>query len=530
MNLVPFADSAWSVLPPLLAVLLAVVTRQVLLSLGAGIVAGALMLNQFSLSQTLNYLYQKIVAIFWSGGALNHDNVNMLIFMLLLGALISLMSVSGATQAFADWAAVRCKDRRSAKSLTGLMVFIFFIDDFFHSLSVGAICRPVTDRFQISRAKLAYLLDSTAAPVCVLMPISSWGAYIIALVGGILAAHQLTDQSPIAAFVEMMPMNLYAVFTLLMVICVIAFQLDIGPMRKHEARAQQGQLWDHNKGRPPGLDMETPETAQGGMIDMVLPILTLTAATVFFMVQSGADVLSGKGQTFSLIGAFENTNVGLSLVYGAICSLVVSMGLALRLKLSAKIWLKAAPQGISAMMPAIIILLFAWTIGTVVRDMQTGVYLASLSQGSLPVELLPAVVFLLSCVMAFATGTSWGTFGIMLPLAGDIAAASDITMLLPMLSAVLAGAVFGDHSSPISSTSILSATGAGCHHMDHVLTQLPYAGSVAFGALLGYLVMGFTHSSWLGVAASSVWFVAFCLFALRRRQSDPELSLASSEA
>ncbi|GHA55280.1 Na+/H+ antiporter NhaC family protein [Photobacterium aphoticum] len=526
MNLVNFSDSLMSVVPPLLAVILAVTTRRVLLSLGAGIVAGALMLNQFSPLETAHYLFNKVLHLVWANGALNSENANMIIFMLLLGALISLMSVSGATQAFADWAAVRCKDRRSAKSLTGLMVFIFFIDDFFHSLSVGAICRPVTDRFQISRAKLAYLLDSTAAPVCVLMPISSWGAYIIALIGGIMAAHHVTDQSPISAFVEMIPMNLYAVFTLVMVLCVIAFQLDIGPMRKHEEWALEGKLWDESRGRPAGLDIETPENSNGGMIDMVLPILTLTLATVYFMIESGAAVLTEKGLPFSVIGSFENTNVGSSLVYGAICSLVVSIALALRLKLSAKTWMQAAPQGISAMMPAIVILFFAWTIGSVVRDMKTGMYLASMANGNIPVQMLPAVVFVLSCAMAFATGTSWGTFGIMLPLAGDIAAASDIQMLLPMLAAVLAGAVFGDHSSPISSTSILSATGAGCHHMDHVLTQLPYATSVAFGALLGYVAIGYTHSAWIGVAVSGAWFVLFCLYAMRKNQPIMEMAKA----
>ncbi|GAK82469.1 predicted lysine transporter NhaC family [Vibrio ponticus] len=320
MNLINFSDSLMSVIPPVLAVILAVTTRRVLLSLGAGIIAGALMLNHFSPLETAHYLFGKVLSLVWADGALNSENANMIIFMLLLGALISLMSVSGATQAFADWAAVRCKDRRSAKSLTGLMVFIFFIDDFFHSLSVGAICRPVTDRFQISRAKLAYLLDSTAAPVCVLMPISSWGAYIIALIGSIMAAHGVTDQSPISAFVEMIPMNLYAVFTLVMVLCVIAFQLDIGPMRKHEEWALEGKLWDESRGRPTGLDIETPENSNGGMIDMVLPILTLTLATVYFMIDSGSAVLTEKGLPFSVIGSFENTNVGSSLVYGAMCS------------------------------------------------------------------------------------------------------------------------------------------------------------------------------------------------------------------
>jgi Na+/H+ antiporter NhaC len=205
-------------------------------------------------------------------------------------------------------------------------------------------------------------------------------------------------------------------------------------------------------------------------------------------------------------------------VYGALCSLVVSIALALRLNLGVGNWLRAAPQGVVAMLPAINILLFAWTIGAVVRDVETGKYLASLANGNLPIEVLPAVVFILSCAMAFATGTSWGTFGIMLPLAGDMAAASDIGLMLPMLAAVLAGAVFGDHSSPISSTSILSATGAGCHHIDHVMTQLPYALSVAFGAALGYLALGFTHSTLMGVLVSGTWFALFCIYHVRRNQ------------
>ncbi|MGL5358407.1 MAG: Na+/H+ antiporter NhaC family protein, partial [Shewanella sp.] len=302
--------------------------------------------------------------------------------------------------------------------------------------------------------------------------------------------------------------------------------LDIGSMRWHEERALQGQLWDESKGRPIGFDMESPEDSNGGMIDMVLPIFTLTAATVYFMIDSGAAVLSEQGLPFSVLGSFENTNVGSSLVYGALCSLGVSIALALRLKLGAKNWIKAAPQGVMAMLPAINILLFAWAIGAVVRDVETGKYLASLANGNLPIEVLPAVVFVLSCAMAFATGTSWGTFGIMLPLAGDMAAASDISLMLPMLAAVLAGSVFGDHSSPISSTSILSATGAGCHHIDHVMTQLPYALAMAFGAALGYLAMGFMHSTLAGVCVSALWFILFSAYHLQKAKTRQALASA----
>ncbi|KJG37411.1 hypothetical protein UA32_12945 [Photobacterium angustum] len=518
MNLVQYSDSLLSVIPPLLAVVLAITTRRVLLSLGLGIVAGAILLNDYSPLAALQYIINKVIGLVWSDGAINHSNTDMLIFMLLLGGLISLMTATGATKAFAEWGVRRCKDRRSANMLTGLMVFAFFIDDFFHSLSVGPICRPVTDRFNISRAKLAYLLDSTAAPVVVITPISSWGAYIIAILGGILATNHITDISAISLFVQMIPMNLYAVFTLLMVVVVIFFQLNIGPMRQHEAWAEEGKLWDESKGHPKGLEITTESQGKGTMLDMVLPILTLTVTSVIFMIVSGAEVLSAKGEAFHLISALEHTDLGASLVNASLCSLAVSILLALRLKLSMKTWLTAAPQGVKAMLPAIIILLFAWTIGTVVSDMQTGQYLASLTKGGFPSELLPALVFVLSCGMAFATGTSWGTFGIMLPLAGDMAVATDASLLMPMLSAVLAGSVFGDHSSPISSTSILSSTGAGCHHMDHVLTQLPYAITVAFGALLGYLAMGIMSSTLAGIAVSSLWFLACCTVHLRRNR------------
>ena len=518
MSLVQYSDSLLSVVPPLLAVVLAITTRRVLLSLGLGIIAGAILLKDYSPLAALQYIVNKVLGLVWADGAVNSGNVNMIIFMLLLGGLISLMTATGATKAFAEWGVRRCKDRRSANMLTGLMVFAFFIDDFFHSLSVGPICRPVTDRFNISRAKLAYLLDSTAAPVCVITPISSWGAYIIAILSGILVTNHITDISAISLFVQMIPMNLYAVFTLLMVIVVIFFQLNIGPMRQHEAWAEEGKLWDESKGHPKGLEITTESEGQGTMIDMVLPILTLTVSSVIFMIISGAEVLNAKGEAFSLIASLEHTDLGASLVNASLCSLAVSILLALRLKLPRKTWLTAAPQGVQAMIPAIIILLFAWTIGTVVSDMSTGQYLASLTKGGFPTELLPALVFILSCAMSFATGTSWGTFGIMLPLAGDMAVASDAHLLMPMLSAVLAGSVFGDHSSPISSTSILSATGAGSHHMDHVMTQLPYALTIAIGALFGYLAMGILSSTIAGIAVSSIWFLACCTIHLRRHK------------
>ncbi|ART79134.1 Na+/H+ antiporter NhaC family protein [Oceanisphaera avium] len=495
-----FIQSYWSLFPPLLAIVLAVVTRKVLLSLGLGIILAALLLGQFSLLESSNLLISHIVGLFWSDGALNDWNLNILIFLLLLGCMISMLSRTGATLAFAQWAQTRIKNRRQAKVMTGMLVFIFFIDDYFHSLSVGTICRPVTDRFNISRAKLAYLLDSTAAPVCVLMPISSWGAYIIALVGGILVSHGIIGNSALGAFIIMGSMNYYAIFTLVMVLLVIRGGWDLGAMARHEQAALAGELYDKAKGLPPGVAENSEQVGQ--VKDLLLAIACLTLVTVAGLLITGSLALNASNQPFSWLGALENTNVGLSLVFGGVAGFLVCAFAMWRQAVSATSWQQTLQLGIKGMLPAIYILLLAWTIAGLIGQLQTGQYLASLIQQSMPVFLLPAVLFLLAGLMAFATGTSWGTFGIMLPIAADMTMAIDAQLLLAAMSAVMAGAVFGDHCSPISDTTILSSTGAACHHMDHVLTQLPYALSIALVSLVGYLALGYSGSSSVGFLAA----------------------------
>ena len=499
-----FIQSYWSLLPPLLAIVLAVFTRRVLLSLGLGIILAALLLQQFQPLATIQLLLNSTLALVWSEGAVNEWNVNILIFLLLLGCIISMLSRIGATLAFAEWAQTRIKNRRQAKVMTGLLVFIFFIDDYFHSLSVGTICRPVTDRFHISRAKLAYLLDSTAAPVCVLMPVSSWGAYIIALVGGILVSHGIAEYSALGAFLMMGSMNYYAIFTLIMVLLVIRGGWDLGAMARHEQAAMAGNLFDSTKGTPPGVEDNSEE--MGRVIDLLLTIATLTLVTVIGLLLTGAQGLGALGLEFSLLGALEHTNVGRSLVFGGLAgALVCAVGM-VQGGVSLIQWRQTLAAGIKGMLPAIYILLLAWTIAGLISQLETGQYLASLVQQSLPLFLLPAVLFLLAGAMAFATGTSWGTFGIMLPIAADMTMAIDSQLLLPAMSAVMAGAVFGDHCSPISDTTILSSTGAACHHMDHVLTQLPYALSIALVSLVGYVALGYSASVWMGIAAASMAF------------------------
>ncbi|WP_372870971.1 Na+/H+ antiporter NhaC family protein [Shewanella sp.] len=507
MTLISYADSALSLLPPVVAIVLAVLTRKVLLSLGLGILVGALLLNDFAPLASAEFLAQRVSNLVWSDGALNSWNLYILGFLVLLGMITALITVSGAARAFADWARQRIRCKRDAKLLTMFLGCVVFIDDYFNSLVVGSISRPLTDRYYISRAKLAYLLDSTAAPVCVISPVSSWGAYIIALTGGILATHGMSDAGHLSVFIQMIPMNFYAIFALLLLLCVAYMGLDVGPMKTHEQNAMRGNLYDEAKGTPPGASADLPEADSGRIAGLFVPIGTLVFATLFFMIQSGAASLADDNLPFSLIGAFEKTDVGGSLFFGALVGLGITLVQAIMQKVEWKLIITALTQGARSMVPAIYILLFAWTIAGIIGELETGKFMASLASGNIPFALLPAVMFILAGLTAFATGTSWGTFGIMLPIAADMAMGSHTSMMLPMLAAVLAGAVFGDHCSPISDTTILSSTGASCHHIDHVVTQLPYALIVAVISLAGYTVMGFTESVWAGFGTTSALFV-----------------------
>lgn len=506
MELIDYSSSIWSVVPALLAIVLAIATRRVLVSLSAGILVGALMLNGASILPTLTYLKDNIVSLVYSDGAIN-SNMNIVLFLVLLGVLTALLTVSGSNRAFAEWAQERIKGRRGAKLLAASLVFITFIDDYFHSLAVGAIARPVTDRFKVSRPKLAYILDSTAAPMCVMMPVSSWGAYIITLVAGLLATYSITEYTPIGAFVAMSSMNFYAIFSLLMVFFVAYYSFDIGSMARHEKAAMER---DENA-------LEEEEGVKGQVRNLVLPILVLIVATVSMMMYTGGQALAEAGNPFNVLGAFENTNVGVSLVVGGSSAVIISSILiVLDGKVSLPEYFKAWILGIKSMSGAIAILFFAWTINKIVGDMQTGKYLSSLITGNIPVQFLPVLLFILGSAMAFSTGTSWGTFGIMLPIAAAMATNAAPELLLPCLSAVMAGAVCGDHCSPVSDTTILSSTGARCNHMDHVTTQLPYALTVATATCIGYIVVGFTESGLAGFVATAISLVVL-VFIVKKR-------------
>lgn len=492
MNLVDYSHSLWSVAPAALALILAIVTRKVLLSLGIGILVGAFMLPT-ELLGGFGYLKNIVVALVYEEDAFTFGKLQILLFLLLLGVFTSLLTYSGSNQAFANWAKKHIKDRRGAKLLTACLVFVTFIDDYFHSLAVGAIARPVTDKFKVSRAKLAYILDSTAAPMCVLMPVSSWGASIIATIGGLLATYSITEYTAMSAFISMSAMNFYAIFSLILVFVVAYSSFDIGSMARFERMALVAE----------STESEQTTENKGRVYALILPIFVLIATTVASMIYTGAEAL----ETFSLLGAFENTNVNLSLVIGGSAGVLAVILCTLGL-IKAEDYPKAIWVGCKSMFGAIAILTLAWLISSVVKDMHTGDYLSTLVAGNIDPAFLPAILFILATTMAFATGTSWGTFGIMLPIAAGMAVNVDPTLLIPCMSAVMAGAVCGDHCSPISDTTILSATGAQCNHMDHVTSQLPYAILVATASAIGYLALGFTHSAVIGFGVTGAIIAA----------------------
>lgn len=508
-------NTIFSILPPIIAIVMVLLTRRVLLSLGTGIVAAAVILTWFAPIEALQELVSSFAIIFWDGG-FNAYNVFIILFLLLLGVITAFVSLSGGSHAFAEWASTRIKSRRGAKVLTVALGIVIFIDDYFNALTVGQVARPITDRYKVSRAKLAYFIDSTAAPVCVVSPVSSWGAAIIGIIATILAGQTFVEYSALEAFLWMAPMNFYVVASLAIVFFVAVRDVDFGEMKKHEVLAiSKGQLFDPDKTIPGEMKEEFPSHSHGRVRDLLLPILVLIVGTVGAMIWTG---FQNAGQVFDIWLIFENTDVPASLLVGGVLGALTSIILyALQInknKTANAAWIgKGIWAGIKSMMGAVMILIFAWSLTSLIGSLETGAYLANIvSEGNVPTAVLPVLLFVLAGIMAFSTGTSWGSFGILLPIAGTIMIEADPALLLPALSAVLAGAVFGDHCSPISDTTILSSTGAGSNHMDHVLTQIPYALTAAAIAAVGYIVIGFTGSLWISLGVVIVVLAVLFIF------------------
>lgn len=491
-----------SIIPPLLAICLVIATKKVLLSLGLGVLSAAFIVADYNPFETLELVWDSFVGLFWIDGELDTAYPFILIFTLTLGMIASLILMAGGSAAFSEWAVRRVQSRRGAQGLAGVLGIVIFIDDYFNALAVGQVARPVTDRMNVARAKLAYLIDSTSAPVAVLAPFSSWGASIIGIISPIIAASALTE-SDVEAFVKAAGMNYYAIAAIVTVWIVIVLEIDVGPMRREERRAlAHGETYDDSETIPGELAEDLPVQEPGAKRALVVPFLALVLGVLGGIAWTGYTA----GESWAVLDLLANTDVTEALIYGAVLGFGSALYYYFRYTTTNPIFGRATlgrglVAGIKSMLPAVYILILAWLLGSLISELGTGDYLASLvEQADLGPEWLVPMMFVMACAMAFSTGTSWGSFGILLPIAGDIMnSIGDPELLLPALGAVLAGAVFGDHCSPISDTTILSSTGASCNVITHVTTQLPYAVFGAVAALLGYVALALTGSGLVGI-------------------------------
>lgn len=502
----------WGIIPPLLTITLAFVTKDVIVSLFLGILSGCVIAAGGNPALALMNATDLFAASLSDGW-----NIRIFLFCALLGALVGMLSKTGSAQAFGTWVSKKLKTRTGSQFVTFLFGIIVFIDDYFNSLTVGTVMRSINDKNKVSRAKLAYILDSTAAPVCILAPVSSWVVTVMSIVRDAEGFDKL-GISDLEFFIRAVPYNLYALTTLLMVACIIFFKRDFGPMRASELSAQKtGVLWNEEKYGVISGDIKEEKTVRAKAIDMLFPIvLLIVCALVFFPLVTYLNAVDGENisslmqamHSMSLREAFINTDSSYALFYAIIFTLVFTYVYYLARRLmNLKEASQAVRDGIKSMIPALIILVMAWSIGTVIRSspanggLGLGRYLSEAVVGSgFPLWIIPAVVFVLSAVIAFATGTSWGTFGIMIPLVMPIVVgliqgqgqnpAESLNSVFICISAVLGGAVFGDHASPISDTTILSSTGASCPHLEHVATQMPYALFAALCSFAGFIAGG----------------------------------------
>ena len=473
----------WALLPPIIAIVLALITKEVYSSLFIGIVVGALFYSGFSFEGTLNHIFFEEVddASYGMISVLSDSsNVGILIFLVILGTLVALMNNAGGSAAFGRWATTHIKPRVGAQLATIALGVLIFVDDYFNCLTVGSVMRPVTDTHNISRAKLAYLIDATAAPVCIIAPISSWAAAVAGFASE-------SDANGIALFISAIPYNFYALLTILMMITLSVTKTDFGPMAIHERNALKGDLFT-TENRPYADADAHEDTSKGKVIDLVLPVVVLVVACVIGLIYTGG-FFSGE----SFVSAFANCSASMGLVLGSSVALVFAIiFFIIRRVLSFKDCMACIPEGFKAMVPAILILTFAWTLKSMTDSLGAAEFVAGVvkaSAGSF-MNFLPAVIFLIACLLSFATGTSWGTFGILIPIVLAVFGTDSGALSTISMSACMAGAVCGDHCSPISDTTIMSSAGAQCDHVNHVSTQLPYAISVAGISFITYLICG----------------------------------------
>ena len=479
----------WALLPPLVAIILALITKEVYSSLFVGIVVGALLYSGFKFEGTVTQIFEGGIIKVLS----DSYNVGILIFLVILGSVVCMMNKAGGSAAFGRWASKKIHTRVGAELAAIILGILIFIDDYFNCLTVGSVMRPVTDRHHVSRAKFAYLIDATAAPVCIIAPISSWAAAVSGFVEG---------QDGLAIFVRTIPYNFYAILTIVMMVGMVLMKTEFGAMKTHEINALNGDLYT-TSARPyeNATDDETPNP-RGKVIDLVIPIVVLVICCVISMIYTGG-FFSGTDFVTAFSQSDASTGLAMGSAFGLVFAIIFYM---IRRVINFRDCMGCIPEGFKAMVPAIMILTFAWTLKAMTDSLGAAVFVEEAIRsvaGGIEV-ILPAIIFLVGCGLAFATGTSWGTFGILIPIVVAVFEKSSPEMMIISMSACMAGAVCGDHCSPISDTTIMASAGAQCDHVTHVSTQLPYAIVAAAVSFVTSIVAGFVKTAWIALPVGIV--------------------------
>ena len=495
----------WALLPPLVAIILALITKEVYSSLFVGIVVGALIYSGFKFEGTVTQIFEGGIIKVLS----DSYNVGILIFLVILGSVVCMMNKAGGSAAFGRWASKKIHTRVGAELAAIILGILIFIDDYFNCLTVGSVMRPVTDRHHVSRAKFAYLIDATAAPVCIIAPISSWAAAVSGFVEG---------QDGLAIFVRTIPYNFYAILTIVMMVGMVLMKTEFGAMRTHEINALNGDLYT-TSARPyeNATDDETPNP-RGKVIDLVIPIVVLVICCVISMIYTGG-FFSGTDFVTAFSQSDASTGLAMGSAFGLVFAIIFYM---IRRVVNFRDCMGCIPEGFKAMVPAIMILTFAWTLKAMTDSLGAAVFVEEAMRsvaGGIEV-ILPAIIFLVGCGLAFATGTSWGTFGILIPIVVAVFEKSSPEMMIISMSACMAGAVCGDHCSPISDTTIMASAGAQCDHVTHVSTQLPYAILAAAVSFVTYIVAGFVKTAWIALPVGIV-LMLIVLFVIKMMNPMP---------
>ena len=473
----------WALVPPVVAIGLALITKEVYSSLFIGVLMGGILYSGFSFEGTITHIFEDGMISVLS----DSYNVGILIFLVILGTMVCLMNRAGGSAAFGQFAADHIKGRVGAELATILLGCLIFIDDYFNCLTVGSVMRPVTDKFKVSRAKFAYLIDATAAPICIIAPISSWAAAVTGFVEG---------EDGFSIFVRAIPYNFYAILTIVMMIGMVLLRTEFGSMKFHEKNALKGDLYT-TPGRPYDTEKQPEVSVRGTVLDLLIPIISLIICCMVGMLYTGG-FFSGE----DFVTAFSQSDASLGLTMGSFFGLLITIGLyQVRRVLKFSECMACIPEGFKSMVPAIMILSFAWTLKAMTDSLGADVYVATVVASSARsfLNFLPAIIFVVGCFLAFATGTSWGTFGILIPIVVAVFENSNPDLMIISISACMAGAVCGDHCSPISDTTIMASAGAQCEHVNHVTTQLPYAVTAAAVSFVSYIIAGFVQSAWIAL-------------------------------